>query len=58
MNSTAVALGSKKADKVGAHRFSVAPMMECSVCRRIFSFFNSLGGSPSVGVVLFVVQLR
>jgi len=38
-------------------KFSVAPMMECSVCRRICSFFNFLGGTPSVGVVSFVVPI-
>jgi len=38
-------------------RFSVAPMMECSVCRRICLFFNFLGRSPSVCIVLFVVPL-
>ena len=36
-------------------RFSVAPMMECSACRRISLFLSFLGSGPAVCVVLFVV---
>jgi hypothetical protein len=35
----------------------VAPMMECSVWRRISRFFNLLGDSSSGCVVLVVVPL-
>jgi hypothetical protein len=38
-------------------RFSVAPMMECSIYQRICLFFNFLGGSPLVCIVLFIVPL-
>jgi hypothetical protein len=40
-----------------SRRFSVAPMIECSLCRRICLFFNLLGDGSSVYIVLFVVPL-